>query len=84
MNAEKGKYVVMPVGKGIMIARVTGVKAESKPPTPKELEETQARIGNDVSQENLLMFVDALQIKYKTSINRALLEQMYGGDKEGQ
>jgi peptidyl-prolyl cis-trans isomerase D len=84
MNAEKGKYVVMPVDKGIMIARVTAIKAQTKPPTPEELEETRTAIGNDISQENLLMFVDALQIKYKTSINNELLEQMYGRDQEGQ
>ena len=85
MSAPKNEDLVMPTAKGILIGRVTSVKAFDKDPTAAEVADTREKLGKDTSQENLLSFVDALQVKYKTVTNPELLQQMYGDTpEEGQ
>lgn len=78
MTAGKGMNIVMPTDKGILVGHVTAIKPLAKAPEAKELIETKDKLSADISQENLLSFVDELQRKYKTVKNQKLLEQMYG------
>lgn len=77
MAAKKGMAIAMPNANGLMIGQVTAIQSTTKPPADKELLETKDALGKDVSQENLLSFVDALQQDYKVIKNKKLLEQMY-------
>lgn len=85
MAAEKGKPIVMPSDKGLMLATVTSVKSAGGKPSESDLGATREALTQEISQENLLSLVDALQADYKTETNPALLERMYAGTaEEGQ
>lgn len=82
MSAGKGKPVVIPTKSGLMIGQVTSIQTQTQKPTDKDISEVQQMLGNDMSQEQLLSMVSALQKDYKTSTNRKLLEQMYGAQAD--
>lgn len=84
MSGDKGKFMAMPGKDGITIARVTGIKITDQAASAKDITTMQEKTGSDVSQENLLMFVDDLEAQYKTTKNQPLLQQMYGGTQESQ
>ncbi len=78
MNGEQGKYLIMPADKGLMIARVTKVTLPEKAPTDKEGTDIRQMTGTELSQENLLTFMDDLQRHHKVVKNEPLIERMYG------
>ncbi len=82
MGVPKGQFMAMPAANGIWIARVTDIKTLKEKPAQKDLDETRTMLTKDGSQENLLIFVNELQTRYKTVKHEKVLERMYASDPE--
>lgn len=84
MGVPKGQFMAMPAANGIWMVRVTDIKTVKDKPAQKDIDETRTMLTKDGSQENLLIFVNDLQTKYKTVKHEKVLERMYASDPENQ
>jgi peptidyl-prolyl cis-trans isomerase D len=81
----RGDFVAVPVEGGFAVAQVTEVhQPDAAKASAKELKAVAETAKKNVQNEFNALYLDHLQRKYHVTVNKQMLDTMYGGGADGE